>query len=192
MWQSPELYRHRWVCQFSFARESNWVQMKKAKQTLNAADFLGKSKILFGKKKQRAHPRSLFGLCALCSCRTKCWCGLALTPLYCFLPISCVSGLVTYQLYSTWKHGYGMRKTPKICIPSILQHSTLVYLSCVEADLCGTLCRNQKLLGLKKIYWNQLLSGIMFESLVPKNWIKYNVSTTCISTAWGHGWCGMA
>lgn len=135
VWQSPELYRHRWVCQFSFARESNWVQMKKAKQTLNAADFLGKSKILFGKKKQRAHPGSLFGLCALCSCRTKCWCGLALTPLYCFLTISCVSGLVTYQLYSTWKHGYGMRKTPKICIPSILQHSTLVFLSCVEADL---------------------------------------------------------
>lgn len=62
----------------------------------------------------------------------------------------------------------------QICISSTLQHYTLVFLSCVGADICGTLCRKEKVPGLEKIYWNKLLSRILFESLVPKHLHKYH------------------
>lgn len=140
--------------------------MKKAKQTLNAVDFLGR---LVGVAKSTS--REFVWL--VCTPLLQSSCCLALTPPHCFWTISCVSGLVTHQLYSTWKHGYRMRKKPNL----YFIHTSTLHFSLSQLPWgrhLWDLVQTTKLLGLEKICWNQLLSGILFESLVPKHSHKHH------------------
>lgn len=138
--------------------------MKKAKQSLNAVDFLGRL-VRVAKSTSREF------VWLVCTPLLQSSCCLALTPPHCFWTISCVSGLVTHQLYSTWKHGWGKNQ---ICISSILQRYTLVFSQLPWGRHLWDLVQTTKWLGLEKIYWNQLLSGILFESLVPKHLHKHH------------------